>query len=143
MKAAVTDPARRISVVHNHPEAKSLSSGDLLNLETEPGLARVIAVSHDGSLYRASDPKQMLGHYADRLWQLALLRIHEEAVGSGMHSPAMRHMANHAANIALDRAGYMNYASALAGGSLVNLQRFGEDRMQRLIAGLVQWLGSG
>ncbi|MBC6416246.1 MAG: hypothetical protein GDA47_00245 [Rhodospirillales bacterium] len=143
MTAAVTDPARRISVVHNHPEAKSLSSKDLLRLETEPGLARVIVVGHDGSLYRASDPKQMLGYFADRLWQLAWVRIHEEAVWSGMHSPAMRNLANHAANTALDRAGYMNYASALAGGSRVNLQRFGEDRMERIIAGLVQWLGSG
>ena len=143
VRAAAADPARRISAVHNHPEAKSLSSGDLSRLENERGLARIIAVNHDGSLYRASDPRQMLGYFADRLWQLAWVRIHEEAVGSGMNSPAMRNLANHAANTALDRAGYVNYAAVLAGGSLVNLQRFGEDRMQRLIAGLVQWLGSG
>ncbi|MBC6404244.1 MAG: hypothetical protein GDA41_00680 [Rhodospirillales bacterium] len=143
VRAAAADPARRISVVHNHPEAKSLSSGDLSHLDNEPGLARIIAVDHDGSLYRASDPIPGLDHFADRLWQLAWVRLVDKAAGSGMNSSAMRNLANHAANITLDRAGYMSYAYTLAGGSLVNLQRFGEDRMQRLIAGLVQWLGSG
>ncbi|WP_419737783.1 hypothetical protein [Ruegeria sp.] len=47
-----------------------------------------------------------------------------------------------AATSALDRAGYVNYAHAIAGGSRVNLMRFGEDRMEQLIAGLLEWLVS-
>ncbi len=143
MRAAAADPARRIAVVHNHPNSPALSSVDLLHLEEEPGLVRVVAVGHDGSLYRATDPKPMLGYFAQRLYQRARLRIHEETADSGMNALAMRRLANHAANTALDRAELVNYASALAGGSRVNLLRFGEDRMERIIAGLVQWLGSG
>ncbi len=136
------DPARRIGVVHNHPDSAALSSVDLEQLEKRPGLVRVVAVGHDGSLFRATDPRPGLGHTANRLWQLATLRINEQAAGLDMNAPAMQRLASHAATSALDRAGYVNYAHAIAGGSRVNLMRFGEDRMEQLIAGLLEWLVS-
>ena len=141
MLAAAKDPARSICIVHNHPDSVALSSTDLKRLEDEPGLKRVVAVGHDGSLYRATDPGPGLGYTAERLWQLATLRISEEAAASGMDARAMQKLASHAAASALDRAGFVKYAHAIAGGSRVNLMRFGEDRMEQLIAGLLKWLG--
>ena len=141
LKEAIGNPARRIGVVHNHPDSVALSSTDLRQLEEKPGLARVVAVGHDGSLYRATDPSPGLGYTAERLWQLATLRISQEAAASGIDARAMQKLASHAAASALDRAGFVKYAHAIAGGSRVNLMRFGEDRMEQLIAGLLKWLG--
>ncbi len=142
MGQAIREPARRIGFVHNHPDSVALSSADLELLETRPGLVRVVAVGHDGSLYRASDPTPGLGYTAKRLHDLAFLRITEEAAELDMDARAMRRLASHAAASALDRAGYVSYAHAIAGGSRVNLKRFGEDRLEQLIVGLVKWLGS-
>ena len=51
----------------------------------------------------------------------------------------MQRLASHATASALDRAGFVSYAHAIAGGSRVNLMRFGEDRMEQLISALY-WL---
>jgi len=138
---AISDPDRRIGTIQNHPDSGALSCADLKRLEEEPGLVRVVAVGHDGSLYRATDPATGIGYTAERLWQLATLHISEEAAASGIDARAMQKLASHAAASALHRAGYVNYAHAIAGGSRVNLVRFGEDRLEQLIAELLKWLG--
>jgi len=142
MSEAMTDPARRIGVVHNHPSSSAFSRKDFDTLERMPGLDRLIAVGHDGSLYRASAPRPGLGDTARDLYDLAAVRIDEEAASLGMNATAMRRLASHATASALDRAGYVKYAHAISGGSRVNLERFGADRMEQTIAGLLEWLGS-
>ena len=141
LKAIVADPVRQISVVHNHPDSPGLSITDLEMLEFSPGLVRVIAVGHDGSLYRASNPRRGLGFTAGRIWQLANIQITEEVADLDMDAQAMKRLAEHAASTALDRAGYVDYAYAIAGGSRVNLMRFGEERFERIITELLKWPG--
>ena len=140
MTAAMTDPTRRIGAIHNHPGSSALSPPDLRLLEDWEGTDRVIAVGHDGSLYRASDPRPGLGYAARQLWERAEQLINEEAANLDMDSSAMQRLTSHATASALDRAGFVSYAHSIAGGSRVNLMRFGEDRMEQLIAGLVKWL---
>ncbi len=142
LKAALADAERQIGVVHNHPDSWPLSRADMRSLEANPGMIRAVAVGHDGSLYRASNPRAGLGYYADRLWQLAWARLREEASTLDMDEASLRKLAGHASASALDRADLVDYSHAIAGGSRVNLMRFGEDRMEAFIEGLVRWLDS-
>ena len=48
LRRAAEDPARRIAIVHSHPDNAPLSAADLSQL-ARPGVARVIAVGADGS----------------------------------------------------------------------------------------------
>ena len=57
-----------------------------------------------------------------------------------MDKPALFTLRGHATASALARTGYLDYAHAMSGGSRVNLMRFGEDRMERLIEDLTEWL---
>ena len=146
--AAMRDPARSISVIHNHPDSPSLSSGDLSLLESFPGLIRVIAVGHDGSLYRASLPKPGPGQSPQTYIRQKARPLREEAEArivaivrdQDFDKLAMARLSSHATASVLARRGMVDYAHSIAGGSLVNLIRFGEDRMERLIAELVEWL---
>ena len=117
-------------------------------LEALPGLVRVVAVGHDGSLYRASLPKPGPGQSpqtyirqkARPLRDEAEARIVAIAGEQNFDKLAMARLISHATVSALARKGKVDYAHSIAGGSLVNLIRFGEDRMERLIAELVEWL---
>jgi len=46
-------PGRQVVLVHNHPASAGLSAADL-TLLARPGLAAIVAIGHDGSVYVAS-----------------------------------------------------------------------------------------
>lgn len=54
MRRAMSDPSRQIVAVHNHPGSTSFSQADIRALTNLPGMDEVVAVGHDGSIYRAS-----------------------------------------------------------------------------------------
>lgn len=49
----LTTPGAALTLVHNHPSGNGLSPADLSQLE-KAGVAMVVAVGHDGSIYAAS-----------------------------------------------------------------------------------------
>ncbi len=57
-----------------------------------------------------------------------------------MDQAALFQLRGHATATALARAGYLDYAHAITGGNRVNLERFGEAGMTRIIERLVEWL---
>ncbi len=140
LKAAMSDPARRIGVVHNHPNASGFSKRDLLTLDAYSGLERLVAVDHDGTLYRASNARPGLGAVLDALYRYSESLVDTEATGLGMDQAALFQLRGHATATALARAGYLDYAHAITGGNRVNLERFGEAGMTRIIERLVEWL---
>ena len=140
LKAAIADPNRRIGVIHNHPDSRALSSQDLTSLAQEPGLVRVVAVGHDGSLYRATNPRSGLGDVTEALHAMSDTLISEAAADTGLDQAAMRRLAAHAAASALDRADYLDYAHAISGSGRLAFDRFGPQAMDRIVDRLVQWL---
>ncbi|WP_170563127.1 phage head morphogenesis protein [Ruegeria atlantica] len=140
MSAAMSDPARRIGVVHNHPNSSGFSKQDLLALDFYSGLERLIAVGHDGTLYRASNPRPGLSTVIDPLYRYSESLVNTVAANLGMDAIALFNLRGHATASALARAGYLDYAHAITGGSRVNLERFGEANMSWIIERLVEWL---
>lgn len=53
LERLIIDPAQRIAIHHNHPGSSSLSANDLNMMNVAPGLSRVWAHGHDGSVYSA------------------------------------------------------------------------------------------
>ena len=143
-KQAMADPARRIGLIHNHPNSSGFSKEDLIALDFDdwPGLDRLIAVGHDGSLYRASAPRPGLNRIVEPLYEYSQKLVDAAAADLGMNRDALYTLRGHATASALAQTGYIDYAHAIVGGSHVNLTRFGEDRMAKLIRQLVQWLNN-
>ncbi len=140
LKAIVADPARRIGVIHNHPDSSGFSKQDFLALDGYSGLERLIAVGHDGTLYRASNPRRGMGAVVDPLYRYSQNLVDAAAADLGMDETALFRLRGHATASALARAGYLDYAHAITGGSRVNFQRFGDANMTRIIERLVEWL---
>ena len=137
---AIADPNRRIGVIRNHPDSRALSPQDLTSLGQDPGLVRVVAVGHDGSLYRATRPQSGLGGITGVLHAMSDTLISEAATDLGLDQAAVRRLAAHASASALDRAGYLDYAHAIAGSGRLALDRLGAQAMDRIVDRLVQWL---
>jgi len=76
----------------------------------------------------------------DPLYKQSETLVARAAVDLGMDATALFTLRGHATAGALARTGYLDYAHAMSGGSRVNLMRFGEDRMERLIEDLTEWL---
>jgi hypothetical protein len=107
-----------IVLVHNHPASTSLSQQDLAQLE-KPGVATIVAIGHDGSVYaaRRKDPAPARHCAADCY---AALR---DAVSTALRieRPRMKvteipaeSFATHLAVLAIARAGYLDYAQVMA-----------------------------
>lgn len=52
MWRAFADPLRRVVAIHNHPSSLPFSGDDFEVLLKSPGLHQLVAVGHDGSIYR-------------------------------------------------------------------------------------------
>ena len=64
------------------------------------------------------------------------------AADIGMDKAALFTLRGHATASALARAGYLDYAHAIVGGSGVNLMRFGEANMATIIERLMEWINN-
>ncbi|MBD0865730.1 MAG: hypothetical protein GDA36_09080 [Rhodobacteraceae bacterium] len=142
MADALRNESRQTGLVHNHPNSSGFSRADLRKLGHLPGLDRLIAVGHDGSLYRASAPRPGLNRIVEPLYEYSQKLVDAAAADLGMNRDALYTLRGHATASALAQTGYIDYAHAIVGGSHVNLTRFGEDRMAKLIRQLVQWLNN-
>ena len=110
-----------IVLVHNHPANAGLSANDLSQLE-KPGVAAVVAIGHDGSIYMAARGRR----YDDTLFeelQYAAVRAEIRKrlrieCGSGALSVAVAdaHF-SHLAALSLAKAGVIEYEAVLAGAT--------------------------
>ena len=108
------DPTAALVLAHNHPGGQSLSIDDLSQFEKR-GVAVVIAVGHDGSLYAAAaghsyEAARFAELYATASSEIQrLLRLHKpgSAGAVAMHR-------NHLVALALARAGVIAYRADLA-----------------------------
>ena len=107
-----------VILVHNHPGNAGLSANDLAQL-AKPGVAAVVAVAHDGSIYMAVrgaryDPV----HFEQQQYDVARVEIKKRLrveCGTGTLSAAASdaHF-SHLAALALSKAGVIEYRAVLS-----------------------------
>lgn len=110
---AMSDPARRIAIVHNHPEQTSVSDGDLHELAALPGLHRIVVVAHEGSIFAVVDrglTRNAVLLAEQRTFDLLLVAVEEGGIRPEDASDIYAHLRN----LALARAGFVRYDHALA-----------------------------
>jgi hypothetical protein len=101
------------TLVHNHPTSVSLGESDLLHL-AKVGVARVVAVGSDGTVYEAAaGARYDAARFAENLYQTVESRVRERLVTEvrrDREDPAALSMhVNHLVAIVLDRARVIDY----------------------------------
>jgi hypothetical protein len=107
-----------IVIVHNHPASTGLSANDLQQLE-KPGVAAIVAIGHDGSVYLAAaapglDRRLFVANqYASARAAVDRSLRNDVAGWKITQANAERHLA-HIVALALSKAGVIEYIAALA-----------------------------
>ena len=117
--AVFSNPKRRLDLVHNHPSGMSLSPADL-RMGTLPGIERVTAYGHDGSLYSArsladAEAITAASKVLDRLVQDHVYPLYTAGQLSISQASAMHW---HLHNLAMDRLGLIEYSAERIRGLL-------------------------
>jgi hypothetical protein len=107
----------RLTLVHNHPNDSGLSSADLAQLR-KPGIARIVAVAHEGSVFEAAagprfDDDVLRGAYATLLARIAG-KLDSQRDWPPRQMAEAYELATHLAALALDRSGVIVYRAALS-----------------------------
>jgi hypothetical protein len=110
-------PGANHVLVHNHPDNAGLSANDLAQL-SKPGVAAVVAVAHDRSLYIAVRGSRYDGElFLDRQYDVVrseILKWLRIDAGAGMVRPrAGNAHFSHLAALALAKAGVIEYRAVL------------------------------
>lgn len=114
----LTTPGANLILVHNHPASNGLSPNDLSQLE-KAGVAMVVAVGHDGSLYAASRgtrfPAVGVTGLDDAVYAVArrnaerVLRTERDAAARAAYDTHVHHVLA----TALHTAGVLDYTAVL------------------------------
>lgn len=113
------DPRNRLDLVHNHPSGSSLSIADL-RMGTLPGIERVTAYGHDGSLFSArslvpADTIEAMGRRLDTAIQGNLWpRVRAGSLTSSQANQLHQHLQN----LAMDRLKVIEYSAERIDGAL-------------------------
>jgi hypothetical protein len=135
----------RFVVIHNHPHGQGLAHDDL-GLLTKPGVAGVIAVGNDGSLYAASLGKAYVSSLVDAtpmtvagfvlpghptvMTFVARARLEIERLGrkpTGIDAVIFRSHFDHLVGLALGHAGTIQYRAILANFRRATFDRYRDD----------------
>ena len=115
-----------VILIHNHPHERGLSVADLGQL-ANGGVAGVIAIGHDGSLYAASVEVQRHTSMMDFV-RSAVTEVHRLGAGAGaIDKEVFLSQFEHLVSLVLGDAGVIRYRSALAGGRRESFNRFREE----------------
>ena len=120
------DDRQTIVLVHNHPGNASLSANDLAQL-AKPGVAAVVAIGHDSSLYMAArGPRYDVDGFEPRQYEVARGEIKkrlltERGAGAVTLAGGDAHF-SHLAALALAKAGIIEYRARLATGSRASFE---------------------
>ena len=111
-------PSPDIVLIHNHPDNVGFSRDDLIQLE-KPGVAAVVALGHDGSVYMASrGPRYDRDLFEPSQYDVAraaALRGAREALASHtLSNEAVNTQLAHVVSLALAHAGVIQYYAVLA-----------------------------
>ncbi len=107
-------PRRRLELVHNHRTSSSLSLPDLI-LTTLPGVERVVAVGHDGSVYagRALVDRRALERVYRKVSERLIRRLRAMVTAGDLD--ADNRVWSYALNTGLARAGQIEYTLERSG----------------------------
>lgn len=136
--AAVADPGRRIVAIHNHPSSSPFSALDVNYLLDHPGLAQLVAVGHDGSLYRLGRGAAFARHdvFAFDEWRAAIIEALLDTPGLPDEYGVEFHMLkSHLILMFARQMGYLDYAAAPS-GAVSDLFRRHEGVARRLVSDL-------
>lgn len=113
-------PGAALTLVHNHPSGNGFSQNDLQQLE-KPGVAAVVAVGHDKSIYVARRgsrfPESGLVGFEGSAYETALKaaqRVLAETVDARLREAYALHL-HHVVALGLARAEVLEYRAKLAG----------------------------
>lgn len=128
----MADPRNRLDLVHNHPSGSSLSVADL-RMGTLPGIERITAYGHDGSLYSARSlasadriqetAQRLTAAIKDRIWPLINAGRLSTSQAQALH--------HHIQNLALDRLKAIEYSAERIDGMLRSALGAIDDRTFR------------
>lgn len=142
--ALFANPKNRLDLVHNHPSGSSLSLPDL-RMGTLPGIERVTAYGHDGSLYTArtlidAGTLARLNRAISPEIENHLLTI----LNSGkLSSSQANHIRQHVKNLVLDAVGAIEYSVERIDGALKGvLAVLDDDTLQTMIDAAVKQAGN-
>ena len=136
-------PGAAIVMVHNHPANVGLSLADLRHL-AKPGVAAIVAIGHDGSVFIASaGPRFDRSWFADEQYAIALAEIQmrlqvERPSGRLSIADSDRHT-SHLISLALARAGIVQYWFKFRGSSQHSYES-ARYVFTRIVAGAAQRL---
>ena len=114
-------PGNAIVLVHNHPGNAGLSTNDLGQL-TKPGVAAIVAVGHDGSIYMAArghryDLAAFEERQSDPLKVEVRKRLRVECGARAVTTEVADAHFSHVVALALAKAGVIVYEAILAGAT--------------------------
>ena len=115
--APLQRPDAAIVLVHNHPRGNGLSGADLGQL-AKPGVAGIIAVGHDSSLYAAAaGPAYHPNVFETDTYPLAmretLRRLRTETAGTHVEAGAVEAQVEHVVAQSLNKARVIRYRAEL------------------------------
>jgi hypothetical protein len=126
------------TLVHNHPGGVSLSGDDLAQLG-KPGVDRVIAVGHDGSVFEASIGMRFNGETFETVYRARLAEVMETVARAARRDnidpSALAPLVCHLVAEVLDRAEVINYRTTLSLDTRVSLDRY--HRIVQSAVGLI------
>jgi hypothetical protein len=111
-------PGARLVLIHNHPRSLGFSADDLVLL-AKPGVAAVVAIGHDGSVYVASAARQ----YDSDFFEPNQYGTARTCVQTAVRDALASHVVSkenvetyfaHLVSLTLARAGVIGYYAALA-----------------------------
>jgi hypothetical protein len=109
----LTEDGAGLILAHNHPKGHSLSLADLLQLENR-GVAMMVVVGHDGSLYAAAAGPRYRDASLDEVFMAASREVERQVRVQKVGRHAFDVHRNHLVALALARAGVILYRSDLA-----------------------------
>lgn len=118
-------PGAGIVLVHNHPSSTGLSADDLSQL-AKPGVAAIVAIGHDGSIYSAAAARRYpAGQFVEKVYTPARadadkeMRVQRTSLADARLADWMPHVMA----LALAKAGVIEYQATLAADRLAAFQR--------------------
>jgi hypothetical protein len=115
--ARLLQPGANLVLVHNHPNGTGLSCDDLLKL-SKPGVAAVVALGHDGSLYVAiAGSAYDVSSFEERQYAKAQDRLTRQLTAhqaSGLPAAVAAEHRAHLTSLVLARAKVIEYRATLS-----------------------------
>lgn len=115
-------PGAEITLVHNHPRGSGLSTADLEHL-AKPGVAGVMAVGHDGSLYFAKPSADAHRRLMIRAATNEIARLLRAERRQGKDAKAFDLQLDHLVSLGLGKAGGIDYQFALSAARVESFTR--------------------